>query len=55
MQKKKKIKEQSPTYEEMRDILNQIYIARNITLNEKMMLKCLNQIDKWFRDKDNYN
>lgn len=48
-------KEESPKYQEMYDLLHQMYIARNITLDEKMMLKCLNQIDKWFRDKDNYN
>lgn len=44
-----------PTYDEMRSLLNRIYIARNITLNEPVIIECLKQIDKWFADPGQHN
>lgn len=44
----------SPTYDEMYALLHRIYIARNITLDEKLILECLKTVDKWFRCKDNF-
>lgn len=41
-----------PTEKNMRDLMNRIYIARNITLDEKALLECLDTIDKWFRTRN---
>ncbi len=36
-------------YEIMREIMNKIYIARNINLNEKIIIEQLEKIDQLFR------
>jgi len=51
---KTKLPKESPTYDEMHTLLHRIYIARNITQDEKVILDCLEVIDKWFRCKDNF-
>ena len=38
-----------------RDICNQIYIARNISLNEESILDALKKIDTIMRDKESNN
>ena len=48
--KQQPVPEQVPTYQEMRDLLHRIYIARNISLREETIHECLRQVDKWFRD-----
>lgn len=39
----------------LKAICNQIYIARNITLNTETIEEQLKKIDQLFRDKDNFN
>lgn len=39
----------------LKAICNQIYIARNITLNPDAIEEQLKKIDSLFRDKDNFN
>jgi len=51
---KSKLPKQTPTYDEMHVLLHRIYIARNITLDEKVIQECLKTIDGWFRCRDNF-
>jgi len=51
---KKKLPKESPTYDEMHVLLHRIYIARNITFDEKVISECLKVIDEWFRCKDKF-
>jgi hypothetical protein len=44
-----------PSVEKMREILNQIYIARNITVSTEGVIGALEEIDKLFRDPNSYN
>ena len=37
------------------EICNRIYIARNISLSEKSILECLQEIDNILSDKENFN
>jgi 3-phosphoglycerate kinase len=39
----------------LKAICNQIYIARNISLNNEIIEEQLRRIDSLFRDKDNFN
>lgn len=39
----------------LKAICNQIYIARNISMNSEKVEEQLKRIDSLFRDKDNYN
>lgn len=39
----------------LKAICNQIYIARNITMDSKTIEEQLKKIDELFRDKDNFN
>jgi hypothetical protein len=39
----------------LKAICNQIYIARNISMNNETIEECLKRIDSLFRDKDNFN
>lgn len=39
-----------PTYDEIWTVLNRIYIARNISLDEKVILDCLAIIDRWMAE-----
>lgn len=39
----------------LKDVCNRIYIARNISLNEKTIHECLVKIDELFKDRDNFN
>jgi hypothetical protein len=41
--------------DELRDICNRLYIARNISLSVEGVENCLKEIDNIFRDKDNFN
>ena len=41
--------------DELRDICNRLYIARNIALSVEGVENCLREIDNIFRDKDNFN
>jgi phosphoribosylanthranilate isomerase len=44
-----------PSVEKMREILNKIYIARNITMSTECVIGALEEIDKLFRDPNSYN
>jgi hypothetical protein len=39
----------------LKDICNKIYIARNISMSPEMIIENLEEIDRLFRDKDNFN
>lgn len=39
----------------LKAICNQIYIARNISMNSEEIEKQMKMIDSLFRDKDNFN
>ncbi len=39
----------------LKSICNRLYIARNITLSEDRLINALTDIDKLFRDRDNWN
>lgn len=39
----------------LKDICNKIYIARNISLSNVTIIENLEEIDRLFRDKDNFN
>lgn len=39
----------------LKDICHQIYIARNISLNQGSIFESMKKIDKLFVDKSNYN
>ena len=49
------LEKENPSSEDMECLLKIIYIARNISLNDLLIHKCLTVIDKWFRDKNNHN
>jgi hypothetical protein len=39
----------------LKDICNKIYIARNISLSHNTIIENLEEIDRLFRDNDNFN
>ena len=39
----------------LKDICNSMYIARNISMSEEIIVDNLEKIDKLFRDDENYN
>lgn len=39
----------------LKNICNQIYIARNITLSNEKIVECLKKIDILFKDTENWN